>query len=222
MNRRSNASCLTEREIEEFLFNRLSGVTREVVEEHLLVCPKCLDKVEREEEYFETVRAAARSSEKETLERAFAGVPERGLIQRWASRFVQPFGGTNRRLWTVAAASLVLMSTAILWQNRLGGRQQFQEVSLELHRGAFVSAEARAGVPLSLSIAADDLAAGNYTIQLVDATGHLLGETRSSTADGKLTWRLAESHPPGTYWIRLRRPENTSLLVREYGLTLVK
>ena len=35
LTRRSAQNCLTDHELEEYLFNRLSGVTREVIEEHL-------------------------------------------------------------------------------------------------------------------------------------------------------------------------------------------
>ncbi len=222
MSRRSNASCLTEREIEEFLFNRLSGVTREVVEEHLLVCQQCQDSVEKEESYFETIRAAARVNEQETLERSFSGVPQQGLIQTWVARLANLFDWRNRRLWTVAAASLLLMSTAIVWQRQSGGRQQFQEVSLEVYRGAFVSAEARAEVPLSLSIAVEDLAAGPYSMQLVDSSGGSLASAQANTSGGKLVWRLTKAYPAGTYWVRLSKPDQASIVVREYGLKLVR
>jgi len=221
MNRRSNAACLTEREVEEFLFNRLSGVTREVIEEHLLVCQKCQDRVEKEEDYLGTFRAAARVCEEAALERSFYGAPKQGFIAGWISRLAQAVGWTKRRLWTVALASLLLMSIAVLWQYGVRGRE-FQDVSLELHRGAFVSAEARAGVPLSLSISVEDLAAGAYTIELVDAAGTALARTQSSVSGPKLVWRLDNSYPAGTYWIRLRRLEDAAVLVREYGLKLVR
>jgi hypothetical protein len=222
MNRRSNAACLTEREVEEFLFNRLSGVTREVIEEHLLVCQRCQDTVEKEEDYLGTIRAAARVCEEADLERAFSGAPRQGLIARLISRFAQAVGWSNRWLWTVALASLALVGTAILWQYRTGGKLQSQEVTLELHRGAFVSAQARAGVPLNLSISVGDLAVGAYSIELVDAAGTLLAKTQSSVSGAKLVWRLENTYPAGTYWIRLRRPEDAAVLVREYGLKLVR
>jgi anti-sigma factor RsiW len=71
--RRSARKCLTEKEIEDFLFDRLSGVTREAVEEHLLVCEACQDRISMEEEFVGTFRRAARVIECEELERAFGG-----------------------------------------------------------------------------------------------------------------------------------------------------
>lgn len=73
MLRRSVGKCLTEAEMEDYLANRLSGVTREVIEEHLLVCAKCLDSVEQEEEFAALFRSAAMQIEAEEMEKSFAG-----------------------------------------------------------------------------------------------------------------------------------------------------
>lgn len=73
MLRRSVGKCLTEAEMEDYLANRLSGVTREVIEEHLLVCAKCLDSVEQEEEFAALFRTAAMQMEAEEMEKSFAG-----------------------------------------------------------------------------------------------------------------------------------------------------
>lgn len=70
MLRRSVSKCLTENEIDDFLTNRLSGVTREVIEEHLLVCSKCLDCVEQEEEFAEAFRAGAIRVQDAEMERS--------------------------------------------------------------------------------------------------------------------------------------------------------
>ncbi|MBN9662663.1 MAG: zf-HC2 domain-containing protein [Acidobacteria bacterium] len=73
MLRRSVGKCLTEAEMEDYLANRLSGVTREVIEEHLLVCSKCLDSVEQEEEFAALFRSAAMQMEAEEMEKSFLG-----------------------------------------------------------------------------------------------------------------------------------------------------
>ncbi|QOY90076.1 zf-HC2 domain-containing protein [Paludibaculum fermentans] len=73
MLRRSVGKCLTEAEMEDYLANRLSGVTREVIEEHLLVCAKCLDSVEQEEEFAGVFRSAAMQVEAEEMEKSFSG-----------------------------------------------------------------------------------------------------------------------------------------------------
>ncbi len=109
MLRRSVGKCLTEAEMEDYLANRLSGVTREVIEEHLLVCSKCLDCVEQEEEFAGVFRSAAMQLEAEEMEKSFSdetpGMAETG-------------GGTGLEL---APAVEPAGWWARLW-NRLRGR----------------------------------------------------------------------------------------------------
>ena len=73
LTRRSSEACLSEIELEDFLHNKLSGTTRECVEEHLLFCRACLDRVEEEEQFASSFRAAARRMEEESLKAAFDG-----------------------------------------------------------------------------------------------------------------------------------------------------
>lgn len=111
MLRRSVEKCLTEAEIEDYLANRLSGVTREVIEEHLLVCSSCLDCVEQEEEFAEAFRTAALREEAVELERAYGnppadaaapGMPAADLEEPTAPRSPRGFArivAVFRRVW---------------------------------------------------------------------------------------------------------------------------
>lgn len=220
MNRRSNTSCLTEQEIEEFLFNRLSGVTREVIEEHLLVCQSCLDRVEKEEDYIHAMKGSARVIENEDLERAFAGSPASKRHEDWTTRIARWFGVGRQRTLTVALASIAFISLAVIFQARMGRSDQIQEVSLELHRGAVASAEASAGVRLRLTLQAADLPAGEYRVEVVDAFGKGQEAASGAIRDGKLVFSTGRALDAGTYWVRLRRSSGTADLVREYGLVL--
>lgn len=220
MNRRSNTSCLTDEEIEEFLFNRLSGVTREAVEEHLLVCQTCLDRVEKEEEYVNASKAAARVIESEDLERAYSGLQRQGKADEWKARLARWFGAGRTRSLSFAVASIAVIGVATLFQVRVGQRDRIQEVALELHRGPLVSARASSGVELRLNIQAEDLPPGQYRMELVDASGELLQWSHGTNESGKLLWQLNKSYPAGNYWVRLRQPDSGGKLVREYGLVL--
>ncbi|MGJ5817337.1 zf-HC2 domain-containing protein [Paludibaculum fermentans] len=99
MLRRSVGKCLTEAEMEDYLANRLSGVTREVIEEHLLVCAKCLDSVEQEEEFAGVFRSAAMQIEAEEMEKSLSAeagsapvdipVPDEPGVGNWWSRVLR-------------------------------------------------------------------------------------------------------------------------------------
>ncbi|WP_321478098.1 zf-HC2 domain-containing protein [uncultured Paludibaculum sp.] len=112
MLRRSVGKCLTEAEIEDFLSNRLSGVTREVIEEHLLVCSKCLDAVEQEEEFANAFRAAAVRLESEDLEKSYVSEapppPDPGTPAK-------PAGGLVRRLLETVRKSWKTLGLLLAW-----------------------------------------------------------------------------------------------------------
>lgn len=220
MSRRSNAACLTEQEIEEFLFNRLSGVTREVIEEHLLVCQSCLDRVESEEHYIHAMKASARQIENEELERAFSGGPSPERHRDLWARVARWFGAGRARTLTVALASIAFVGLAAIFQVRMGRHDQIREVSLELHRSAAASAQAPAGVRLRLKLDAADLPAGEYRVEVVDAAGELQEAAGGAIQDGQLVFTTGKALGAGRYWIRLRRPGDPAELIREYGLAV--
>jgi hypothetical protein len=215
MNRRSNVSCLTDQEIEEFLFNRLSGVTREVIEEHLLACQKCLDRVESEEDYVNQMKSAAGEIERETLERAYAGTPERA---GWPERLRGWFNAGRRRTWSLALASLLVAGAVSVSQFK-SGVPTTESVLLEVHRGEAGFVQARAGAPLSLTLRVDDLADGLYRLELATTDGALLAIGQGTASHGALGWSLNNGFKAGTYWVRVR-PAQGGALLREFGLRL--
>lgn len=215
MNRRSNVSCLTDQEIEEFLFNRLSGVTREVIEEHLLACQKCLERVEAEEEYVNQMKTAAGEIERETLERAYAWEPERAS---WVDRLRGWFATGRRRTWSLALAAMLVAGAFSISQFNLGD-QGVQTVLLDVRRGEGGLAEARANVPLSLTMRTGDLADGLYRMEVISADGILVASAESAASNGALKWNLETRIRAGDYWVRLR-PAGGGELLREYGLRL--
>lgn len=215
MNRRSNVSCLTEQEIEEFLFNRLSGVTREVIEEHLLACQKCLDRVGAEEEYVNQMKSAAGEIERDTLERAYAGTPARA---GWLDRLGGWWSSGRRRTWSLALASLFVAGAVSISQFRAGD-QAAQTVLLEVHRGEAGVVEALAEGPLKLTMRIEDLADGPYHLELVTTEGSVLAREDGRASGGILIWLLADGRQAGNYWVRVRQAGGGELL-REFGLRL--
>jgi hypothetical protein len=217
MHRRSNTSCLTEQEIEGFIFNRLSGVTREVIEEHLLACQSCLSRVEQEEEYVKAVKTAAREMEREDLERAYSGEkPARGL-SGWLERAARWFGPGKQRIWAVALASVAIAGSGVLFRYH-ADRQAGQDVELVLYRGAHGAVEAKAQVPLRLSLNVEDLPDAGYRLELVAGSGAVAASGEAAPTRGRLLWNVGKGFSPGTYWVRLRGSGGE--LVREFGLTL--
>jgi hypothetical protein len=142
LNSRSARRCLSDQEVEDFLFDRLSGTTREAVEEHLLACADCLKKVEAEEEYVRTVRAAARTLESEELERAYRG-PEEPAVKKPARTWPH---------WGIALGVTGVVLTAIIVEYRPVKGLTEAQIALRVERNTVEeSPEAAAGQPLRLT-----------------------------------------------------------------------
>lgn len=211
LTRRSSEFCLSEQEIEDYLFNRLSGVTREAVEEHLLFCQSCLARVEEEERYIDAARAAAEKLETESLLRQLED-PARRSAERQGSR---------RRLWmAVAAAGLVALIGGSATYRMLHP-EQVLEVELRVERSGLEKAQAPvAGRKLVLSADLRGLPPlGQFRWSIVDPLGvPVTGGTLAARGEsGRI--ELPGGLPAGMYWVRLLDPE-TGALLREFGLTV--
>jgi predicted anti-sigma-YlaC factor YlaD len=206
LNSRSARQCLTDNEIEDFLFQRLSGTTREVIEEHLLVCPQCLDRVEAEEEFVGTMRAAARTMESEQLERAFhATEPASKPARTW-----------HWRRWGLALSFAgALLAIVAVVQFRPSAPVSETEIALQLSRDSGgLTAEAGASQPLRLTpdlSGLPDSSALSWSI--VDRSGQAIAQGQLAGAAGI---KLPRGLTAGGYWVRLQGPGGE--LVREFAL----
>ncbi len=210
LTRRSPEHCLTGQEIEDYLFNRLSGVTREAVEEHLLMCAECQKRVEEEERYIDAVRAAAGRLEAETL----AGVsispeehdsrPKRGGVRRWA-----------------VAAGLVAVLAGGSLTIRMLQPQPRLDVPLRVERSAdSIPGAVPTGRDLLLRPdlrGLPPLPVLRWTI--VDRSGVVVKEGVVEPQAETAQIFVDRGLPEGRYWVRLLDPE-TGILLREYSLHL--
>lgn len=207
LTRRSPEHCLTGQEIEDFLFNRLSGVTREAVEEHLLVCEECLKRVEDEEQYVDTVRAAAGRIEAEMLAGVQPGEDgEESPGRRGAPR------------WALAAGLAAVLVGGSLTVRLLQPRLPV-DVPLRVERSAESGPEA---VPAGrdLRLKADlrglpPLPLFRWTI--ANREGIVVSEGSVEREAELAEIRLERGLPEGLYWVRILDPE-TGILLREYSL----
>ena len=206
MSARSAQQCLSARDIEDFLFDRLSGVTREVIEEHLLVCAHCLKLVEEEDDYVGTMRAAARSLETEQLERAYrAPAPK-----PWWAAFSRPALG-------VAMAAVAVLVAAGVYYSRPGRTVMETEIALSLDRsvpGRIPAAAA--GQPLGLAVELGSLPAGPNAWSVVSSSGEMVESGAIAPDGGKTHIKLPRGLQAGAYWVRIRTADGS--LLREYAL----
>lgn len=209
LTRRSSEQCLTEQELEDFLFHRLSGVTREAVEEHLLFCQSCQYRAEEEERYLRAARSAAEKLETESL------------IQQFEEP-VQP-GASGRRHrvppWMAAAAvaAVVLIGGSVAY--RLASPADALEVELRAERSGVEKAVAPvAGQRLVLTPDLRGLPQlDRFHWSIVDSLGAPVagGVLAGDSEKGRI--ELPKGLPAGMYWVRLLDPDS-GVMLREYGL----
>jgi hypothetical protein len=210
LNSRSSQRCLSDSEIEDFLFDRLSGVTRESVEEHLLVCHLCLGRVEEEEEYVQTVRAAARRVETEQLEAAFHEPQD-------PPRMPSPRGWPR---WGFVFGTVAVLCTIVWVQYRPAPPLTEAEIALRMERRAPEEAPlAHARQSLRLVPDLASVPAGTeLEWSVVNSSGRTVDQGSFQAAPGNPNIKLPRGLAAGNYWVRIRKPAGD--LVREYALRI--
>ncbi len=196
-------------ELEFYALGRLCESRVEAVEEHVLICESCQDRLAETEAYVQAVRAAAAK-----------------LIERptpWWQRWWERLGAlrwTPKPVW--AAASALVLLAIIWWGASSLSRTQSDlppvAVALISVRGEDAGI-GRAPVGRSLRLEADLTGlevAGNCTLELVDSEGRPLGRWTVAAKDYRAA-TVTSPLAPGRYWVRLYAAGRTQDLLREYG-----
>lgn len=212
LTRRANTTCLSEQELEAFLHARLSGTTRESIEEHLLYCQSCLDRIEAEESFAASFRAAARRIEVENLRAAYSGSPPGRLARLW-NRIRRPSGTSLGIVFASAVAILVLLALPALRQSPA------LDVSLVAERGlsAGFSSPAPAGRPLRLNLDTTGLPVTPLRLELAASANRIIARTTVASPAPNLRWDLGRGLGKGNYWVRVYQSKPDTLL-REFAL----
>lgn len=199
--------------LEEYALNRLSPDQNAELEEHLLVCHACQDRLRETEEFIEATRIAASRLEHDGERWSF-------FSQRWWGRLGR-MAPAPKAVWAFAAAAIAL--TAVYVPYTQLSRPPAEEVSLQAVRGmeSRLSSQAAAGARLTLRIDLKELPPlAAARLEVVDAGGAAVWEGRSPVTGQRLAVTLPRPLPAGQYWVRLYGPEDR--LLREFGLETVR
>lgn len=173
--------------------NRLSETELGPVEEHLLLCPACQDRVSKVDEYIATAKAAARRIESEKR-------PWKQLVLAYP-----------KPLWAATTAALLFL-LYFVWPNARGPAQT---LALTTMRGAVSSPIANAGAPMQLKLDASGLQARDtYSVDVVDASGAQVATMQAKRTGDTI---VVETDPlrSGQYWIRVSAQ---GAVLREFSL----
>jgi hypothetical protein len=199
----------TEDLLEEYSFGRVLEPALAPLEEHLLDCILCQDRLLAVDEYTALMKAGMASLERE---REAARPAPRLAFPRLAGFPVV----------LAAAAMLALAGVTLSWraQPSSAAGSTATVVKLTALRGGDGDGVARApyGGPLELIVDGTDLpAAIGYRLEVVSSSGRPLWSGAAHSAAQSLSARVTTRLAPGAYWVRLYCGDQ---LRREFGLRI--
>jgi hypothetical protein len=191
--------------LERYSMGRVPEEEAAGLEEHVLVCPECQDRLESIDDFIVAFREAASR-------------PLPRKVSAWRRWW-------DAGVWKPAlAAAAAAAALAIAYLPRTSFPEPGAEtVVLRSARGADATgaAVARSGGRLVLNI---DLTALEpreaYRVEVVDGRGGEVWSSTSRVRDGALAVDLGRPLPAGRYWVRLYSPESPGELLREFGLSV--
>jgi hypothetical protein len=201
---------VSEERLEEYCLGSVPATELESVENHLLVCPQCQDRLGETEQYVRTVRQAAAAVAASQLE-------QRRRRRAMVERFLRPVPMT-----AAAAAVAALLLLAMILPPRKTRIERPVAVTLELTRGdESSSARAPARKPLALVLDLTGLAQLNsYDVQIVDAAGGTVLRSVAKADRGHALVATSSRLAQGMYWVRVYDPSAQATPLREFGLEL--
>ncbi len=201
-----------EEDLERYSMATLPEAEAAILEEHLLICPLCQERLTESDAYVRAMRSAA--SKLRT-----------GDASSWRSRLelVRTALATSKLAWSGAAAiCLILLSlVSVYWRSPRTGNSPPVAVILQTVRGADRLAGANAPMNSPLALEADLSGLPIVTalrLEVVDAKGVLVQRVDLKPEGGRLLAKVPGGLPRGRYWVRLHASEPEHELLREYAL----
>ncbi len=196
--------------LEEYCLGRVPAAELAGVEEHLLVCQACQDRLRDTDRYIRVMRSAIT---------AIASEPAAGQESGWAQWF-----GRRGRLAPAAAAGVAALVLVWAVAPLLDGPRNGAPVAVTLEAmrgGESLRVHAPAKTPLRLTLDLTGLTLReSYLVRIVDAAGAPVFEAEARQDRTHLDVEAPARLPRGVYWIRVEERAAAGTPLREYGLEL--
>jgi hypothetical protein len=198
--------------LERYSVGTLLEADEEILEEHLLICPACQERLTEIDDYVRAVRSAASilRAEDSPNWRRFRDVVPAALT-------------TPRLAW--AGGAVVLLSLLLLasgyWHWSRATSATPVTVVLQAARGAAdpVGAKAPRGSPLELGADLSGLPPANgFRLEVVNTQGVMVQRSSIRLESGRWSARVPDGLARGRYWVRLYASDAEGELLREYAL----
>jgi len=184
--------------LERYALGNARAAEIEPLEEHLLVCSDCQERLSETDHYIFAVRDATKILAGESLAKRPA---------------------TN--LWPVWAVGFAALAMALVMIPAHLRPIPAQEVFLETSRGAEprLIQPVAAGRPFAINVAVTELAKSpTYALELLNDSGKAQWSGTARTDAGRLRAQVPILLAPGQYWVRIYLPSTPPSLLREFGL----
>ncbi len=193
----------SEEHLERYSMDKLPQPECAALEEHLLVCSICQQRLVAAETYVAVMKAALQK-------------------RSWAEQYIRPpgflryFQQVPHRAWAGAFAVVAVLGLVVLYRPAPAPEVQVTLEAVRGFEGPTVSKRA-AGRPIHLILdLADRPDTAAYRVEVVSWTGSQEWQGEGRPSGGKLSVRIPKLEE-GLHWVRLY---SGTALVREYGLKL--
>jgi anti-sigma factor RsiW len=194
----------TDDALELYALGRLGGMHAEALEEHLLICEPCRERLDETDIFVRAMKGAAARLRLEQKTESFA------------ARVARAFQVPAFPVWAASAACLCIIAVSAVRLQPPAPAGASIAVSLHAERGA--SQTVAAHHPLVLSLDARGLSLGKSAhIVLVNAGGTTLEQADVAPDNDQVHARFSRPLDPGDYFVRICRPGDADPL-REFAL----
>lgn len=198
-----------EEKLEDYAVNALFGPELASVEEHLLVCNTCQDKLEEVERYTKAMQAAAVRIRL-----------EKSAMPLFPSAWNRFRGWVPAPLPVFSGAFAMIAMLVVFGVNRADKPDSPVDVELQAVRGDARNT-AKAGHPLRLRLDARGVPQMPvWNIDILNAEGATLWTGTGTGSEPWIRASVAKSFTPGNYFVRLLKNDHD--VIREYQLFLRK
>lgn len=192
-----------EDELELYAGGRLRNANLESVEEHLLVCESCLDRLESEETYVRAMKVAL--------------VRDRQAPDSAWQQLLRTFATPAPR-WAGAMAAVALVAVVTLIPRSLRKSENVEPVTVQLEAMKGDAANAVPDRPLALVLDGRGLpAASDYRLQIVNGRGKAVWQATAVAEHDTLRALVSTPLGPGRYFVRVYA---SSTELREFELQI--
>jgi hypothetical protein len=195
--------------LELYSLGRLSEPYSAPLEEHLLVCPSCQERLEQADDFVRAFRMAVRETPPNSI-------PEARPWDRWLRWLT---AGWRPVPVAAALAMAAFAMVMIAPRSAVPGPEVDVRLSALRGSGSGVVSIVDANQKLRLELDAKALNGGAYRVELADARGRQVWQSPAPVPiqNETVVATVARAVPAGLYWVRLYEPQSGQL-VREYGL----